>query len=289
MPYGAFVKEIYLHAAEKEVSISYFTENGEWALLKAETVSGLIDEQFPTFVIVLELRRRPTFVIVNVILPILFMGLLNVLVFFLPASSGERVSFAMTVLLAIAVFLTLVGDNMPKTSQPMSTICYFLLTNLVLSSLIMIVTVLNLNLYHKGDTTTVPECISTFVRFVKCKRLPKRTKVENLPDTDDMEKNINANKAEKIKWAKARHTECVTWREVSEVVDVLFGWAAILWLFITAVSFLLWLLLTASLGLENNFVSCEIETANGKHYLYVIVKHRYVKDIITYEYNDNFD
>ncbi|XP_060600782.1 neuronal acetylcholine receptor subunit alpha-3-like [Ruditapes philippinarum] len=156
MPYGAFVNEIYLHAAEKEVSRRYFTENGEWALEKAETVSGLIDEQFPTFVIVLELRRRPTFVIVNVILPILFMGLLNALVFFLPASSGERVSFAMTVLLAIAVFLTLVGDNMPKTSQPMSTICYFLLTNLVLSSLIMIVTVLNLNLYHKVYTTTVP-------------------------------------------------------------------------------------------------------------------------------------
>jgi hypothetical protein len=241
MPWGSFKEEIYLHASQHEVARRFFTENGEWALVKATTSPGVIDGMFPTYVVVLDLKRRPTFIIVNVILPILFMGLLNVLVFFLPASSGERVSFAMTVLLAIAVFLTLVGDNMPKTSQPMSTICYFLLTNLVLSSLIMIVTVLNLNLYHKGDTTTVPECISTFVRFVKCKSLPKRTKVESFTNADDDDidgdKKTNMEKVDSIKWAAPADNIPVTWREVSEVVDVLFGGAAILWLIITAVSF----------------------------------------------------
>ncbi|XP_045177362.2 neuronal acetylcholine receptor subunit alpha-2-like [Mercenaria mercenaria] len=248
IPWGSLVSELYLYAAQEMVSRRFFTENGEWALDKATTNTGLIDGKYPTYIVKLELRRRPTFVIVNVILPILFMGLLNVLVFFLPASSGERVSFAMTVLLALAVFLTLVGDNMPKTSQPMSTICYFLLTNLVLSSLIMVVTIFNLNLYHRDDNLVVPEWLANVVRLLKCKRLPRRTKVENLKKAEDENKkgtleNVETDKKEKletvdaVRWALPAYEDRITWREVSKVIDIVFGGAAVLWLLITAAAF----------------------------------------------------
>lgn len=242
IPWGSLENEMYLHAAEKEVSRKFFSGNGEWSLENATASTGLIDGKYPVYTLLLEIRRRPTFVIVNVILPILFMGLLNVLVFFLPASSGERVSFAITVLLAIAVFLTLVGDNMPKTSQPMSTICYFLLTNLVLSSLIMVMTIFNLNLYHRDNKIPVPGWLSTFCRIIKCKRLPNRTKVQDITETDGpiSEKCKSVVEVEPVKWVLPVYVEDenqITWREVSRVVDKVFGVASITWLLITAASF----------------------------------------------------
>ena len=47
------------------------------------------------------------------------MASLGFLVFFIPADSGEKVSFGMNVLLAFAVFLLLIGENMPQTSLHM--------------------------------------------------------------------------------------------------------------------------------------------------------------------------
>lgn len=246
IPWGALLSEIYLLAAQEEASLKYFTGNGEWSLERATTSAGNIDGMYPVYTVSLEMKRRPTFIIVNVVLPIMFMGLLNVLVFVLPASSGERISFAITVLLAIAVFLTLVGDNMPKTSEPMSTICYFLLTNLVLSSLIMIITILNLNIYHKDSKTAVPRWLSTFVLLLKCKRLPKRTKVENIGEHKDEIQGSDDKKAtlEKFEqhaaWALPLYKddmECVTWQDVSKAIDLVFGVASVLWLLITAASF----------------------------------------------------
>jgi hypothetical protein len=46
------------------------------------------------------------------------MSILNVFVFLLPADSGERVGYAITMLLAIAVFLTISSDSLPAMSNP---------------------------------------------------------------------------------------------------------------------------------------------------------------------------
>ncbi|XP_045174363.2 neuronal acetylcholine receptor subunit alpha-6-like [Mercenaria mercenaria] len=240
IPWGSMISEMNLHVAQKEVSRRLFTENGEWALQKATTATGLFDGIYPTYSVVLELKRRPTFVVVNVILPVLFMGFLNVLVFFLPAKSGERVSFAMTVLLAFAVFLTLVGDNMPKTSKPISALCYFLLNNLILSSLIMTATIVNLNIYHKDDNISVPQWLATIVRTLNCMQRPKRTKVGNLDERDrkaDNKKmkseNLEADPDDLPVYLKDR----ITWCDISKTLDFVFGAVSILWHLITAVAF----------------------------------------------------
>jgi hypothetical protein len=52
------------------------------------------------------IKRRATFALLNLILPIFTMGILNLFVFLLPAESGERVGYAITVLLSIAVPVT---------------------------------------------------------------------------------------------------------------------------------------------------------------------------------------
>nr|KAG5686008.1 hypothetical protein BaRGS_021365 [Batillaria attramentaria] len=71
-----------------------------------------------TFVV--HLRRKRTFYILNTIIPVVMLSLLNVLVFILPADCGERMALAVTVLLSFTVYLGIISDNMPKTSESLS-------------------------------------------------------------------------------------------------------------------------------------------------------------------------
>ena len=60
---------------------------------------------------------QPMFYTINIITPCLTMSLLALLVFYLPPDSGEKVSLGITVLLSFSVFLLLVAENVPKTSE----------------------------------------------------------------------------------------------------------------------------------------------------------------------------
>ena len=65
----------------------------------------------------LKLKRKPRFYLINIVAPCLLMSILDLLVFYLPPNSGEKVSLGITVLLAYSVFLLLIAENVPKTSE----------------------------------------------------------------------------------------------------------------------------------------------------------------------------
>ena len=156
--------EISLTPYGDNVQTSYFSENGAWKLYNSS-----INKEVNTIHFVLYLERKPRFVLVNVILPIVFMSFLNTMIFAIPAESGERISYSITVLLAIAVFITLVGDNLPKTSSPMSLFGYYLLAILIVSISITLATILNMRLYYKDEDDHVPDWIADIVRRLQCK------------------------------------------------------------------------------------------------------------------------
>ncbi|XP_052275872.1 acetylcholine receptor subunit alpha-type unc-38-like [Dreissena polymorpha] len=198
-------------------------------------------------VMVLYLKRRPTFVIVNVVLPIFFMSVLNVLVFFLPASSGERVSFAITVLLAIAFFMTIVNDTLPKSSNPIPTICYLLLGSLVLSTFIVMMTIFNLRIYHRPAEQPLSKMyLAIAFSARRCRRRSfrcqsKRIKADAVTEIDLSKENAITNRRasdeDAIKWSSAHNNkrraddatasayedyadlEDVNWKTVSEALD----------------------------------------------------------------------
>ena len=72
---------------------------------------------FPRVRFSLLLKRKPMFYTINIITPCITMSLLALLVFYLPPDSGEKVSLGITVLLSFSVFLLLVAENVPKTSE----------------------------------------------------------------------------------------------------------------------------------------------------------------------------
>ena len=149
-------------------------EHGTWKILSTFIKSEVVGPSYKAR-ISLRLERKSQYIIINIVLPILFMCILNVLVFILPAESGERVSYSISVLLAIAVFMTIVSDTLPKKSEPLPLISYFLLVDLFISAFASLLTILNLQLYHKDETQEIPRWLLGIYRLLAC--LCRRKKI----------------------------------------------------------------------------------------------------------------
>ena len=168
---------VVLNLPSSKVQMDFFSNHGEWELVNTSmTLVGYIN----AVSVDMKIRRRPRFVVLNFILPVFFMVVLNLFVFVLPVDSGERVSYSITVLLAIAVFLTLVGENLPKTSLQTAMLSYFLLSYLVISSIICVFVIISSSLYYADEKTKL---FAPFVRIAKGCRLKKTSKY-TLKETD---------------------------------------------------------------------------------------------------------
>ena len=225
-------------------------KHGTWELLntsvKAEVVNGVYRSTL-TF----RLERKSLYVIVNIILPILFLSILNVLVFMLPAESGERVSYAITVLLAIAVFMTIITDTMPKKSEPLPLISYFLMIDLIVSALTSLFTILNLRIYHTDDDTLVPRWIQSVYRLLmKENNRRKIYEAENRVNQQDVafENEIAAKEPScylagqkgNSRNSKENRIE-IRWKDISKLLDYIL---LILFSLITFTSFIVFLVIT---------------------------------------------
>ena len=65
----------------------------------------------------LHLTRRHGYYVTSLIMPTLFVSVLNCFVLILPNSSGKKVSFSITVFLSYMVLLTFTTDYLPRTSE----------------------------------------------------------------------------------------------------------------------------------------------------------------------------
>ena len=166
MAWGYTHQQINLIQMSNHSTFYIYSEHGMWTMRDSQT--GTFPEaSLASFGFHVE--RKPLFVVINILSPIIFLSFMNVLLFMIPIESGERISFCITVLLAIAVFLTLVGDNLPKTSNPMSILSYYLLSVLILSVCITLLNILSLRLFHADDKDEVGAFWKGLTHFIRCR------------------------------------------------------------------------------------------------------------------------
>jgi hypothetical protein len=109
----------------------------------------------------------------------------------LPAESGERISYAITVLLAIAVFMTMISDYLPKTSQTMSRFCYFLVGDFMLSSIICLLTIFQQRIFFKSDKKyPVPDYLKKLVNMCRNQKRIIHVQPSQQPQDDAFEMKI---------------------------------------------------------------------------------------------------
>lgn len=223
--WGYAVSEIAARALSDKVNLHVYTAHGMWDLTDT-SVASYSDpvRQLTTITIVLEMKRISTFHLINMILPIALVGLLNNLVFLLPAQSGERVGYSITVLLAIAVFQTIASDNLPTVSKPrISLLCIKLLIDLVLSALVMTLTIVTLYFYHMPETRRIPSCVVVLTKCVLCKNCCKPNKQKSKSEKYKESVVGNGIVIKESVLEEDNQQSNVTWTDVGKSSDIVFA------------------------------------------------------------------
>ncbi|KAL4227369.1 Neuronal acetylcholine receptor subunit alpha-7 [Mactra antiquata] len=166
--------------------ISSFIRNGEWELIGVPVKRNVQEyECCPEFYIdltyTIHIRRRTLYYGFNIIIPCLLISSMSLLLFLLPPDAGEKISLGVTILLSLMVFLLLVAETMPPTSDALPLIGIYFCCIMVMTSLSVLFTVIVLNFHYRGPETHI---ILPWVRFginvalakVLCMSRPKTNK-----------------------------------------------------------------------------------------------------------------
>uniref|UniRef100_A0A8C0ZEL5 Cholinergic receptor nicotinic delta subunit n=1 Tax=Cyanistes caeruleus TaxID=156563 RepID=A0A8C0ZEL5_CYACU len=153
-----------------------FTENGEWEIIHRPARKNIYpdipldtsEHQDITFYLII--KRKPLFYVINIVIPCILIAFMVILVFYLPADSGEKMTLVISVLLAQSVFLLLISQRLPATSHAIPLIGKYLLFIMLLVTAVVIISVVVLNFHFRTPSTHI---MSDWVREVFLESLPR--------------------------------------------------------------------------------------------------------------------
>ncbi|XP_043073013.1 neuronal acetylcholine receptor subunit alpha-7-like [Puntigrus tetrazona] len=136
-----------------EADISGYMPNGEWDLVgvpgtRNELYYDCCKEPYPDVTFVVTIRRRTLYYALNLLIPCVLLSSMTLLIFLLPADSGEKISLGITVLLSLTVFMLLVAEIMPATSDSIPLIGQYFASIMIIVGMSVIATVVVLQYHH---------------------------------------------------------------------------------------------------------------------------------------------
>eukprot|EP00112_Aurelia_sp_Birch-Aquarium-sp1_P007055 Seg1770.9 transcript_id=Seg1770.9/GoldUCD/mRNA.D3Y31 product="Neuronal acetylcholine receptor subunit alpha-7" protein_id=Seg1770.9/GoldUCD/D3Y31 len=154
-----------------EADTSSLVPSGEWNLEGMPAVRKVFyyaccpGLPFPALDYEVIIVRRTSFYLLNLIWPGILIAILASITFLLPPESGERIGLGITNLLAMMVFLLLISESIPPTSDAVPLASNFFSVILVLSALALIESCIVIKFLHHADSdvTDVPKFIRYFV------------------------------------------------------------------------------------------------------------------------------
>lgn len=121
----------------------YFIGNEEWGLISTNVQKNAWKLEMK-----IELRRRPLFLTLTLVFPIITLSFMNVFCFVLPIESGEKMGMSVAVFLTFAVFGSILSDSMPKDSENISLFIVYVTVQIFLSGLSVVLETIVLRIYH---------------------------------------------------------------------------------------------------------------------------------------------
>lgn len=245
--WGYSKAEVTLQVSTNAADLSNFHANGAWKLMS--TSATLSDTPSISRVsYIFELRRYARYSVVNVIVPILTLTVLNILAVFIPVASGERLSYCMTVLLALAVFLSFVSEHLPNNSNNMAKLCLLLICILIMSTILCIGSVLSVYLYCQPEENNPPAWMLRMLVLLFRRESSKNGSQSEVLDvcnnhaskqTPSNDEHKEALPDKKSSSTKDQSETGFTWKDASKCVDRIFCYVAIGWLLVSIVIFLI--------------------------------------------------
>lgn len=106
----------------------------------------------------------------NLIIPTVGISYLSILVFYLPADSGEKIALCISILLSLTMFFLLISEIIPSTSLAVPLLGKYLLFSMFLVGLSVLVTTIVLNVHYRKPST---HKMAPWVRHLFTRILPK--------------------------------------------------------------------------------------------------------------------
>lgn len=95
---------------------------------------------------------------------------LSVLVFYLPADSGEKIALCINILLSQTMFFLLISEIIPSTSLALPLLGKYILFTMVLVGFSVVITIIILNVHYRKPST---HKMAPWVRSFFIKSVPK--------------------------------------------------------------------------------------------------------------------
>ena len=229
------VREVRIRECRRGLVLdAEFQENSVWKITSTDCiVHDEADDSYNNIVFIFNIERRPLYYIMNIILPIVFLGFLNGLVFVIPADSGEKMGYSVTVFLSLVVFFTIIGNLLPVSSVSVSVLGIYLFMQIALGVIIIVITSVQLRLQYTGPEVPVSGFYRKLARFGLCgsckliKIKNGKRKVGNIETEEETEQN-----------EKPEYT--LTWSDVVRSIDFVgFRCFIVFYVLITVVIFLI--------------------------------------------------
>ena len=105
-------------------------QNEQWSIENATMENGVGTGEGLMWDVVrlrVDLRRKPQFFVLTLVVPSCMIASLMIYAYFLPVESGEKVLFGVNVLLGFSVFQIIMAEQLPKNSDTIPIISEFII------------------------------------------------------------------------------------------------------------------------------------------------------------------
>ncbi|XP_076355312.1 acetylcholine receptor subunit beta-like 1 [Tachypleus tridentatus] len=225
------------------VDLSDYWKSGTWDIVEVPAFLNVYNnskEGKPTETDIsfyITIRRKTLFYTVNLILPTVLISFLCILVFYLPAEAGEKVTLGISILLSLVVFLLLVSKILPPTSLVLPLIAKYLLFTFLMNTGSILVTVIIINWNFRGPRThRMPNWIRiAFLKYFPIllfMKRPRKTRLEWMMEmpgygihqhyhgSPKTKPNNFKNKTDFVELSDIHHPNCTVTRKSSLELEI---------------------------------------------------------------------
>ena len=158
-----------MESESPSADLKLYLQNGEWNLIAMPAKLNKVYYnccRYPYHDVTLNLiiKRKPLYYVFNLILPCALISTLTLIKFFLPPESGEKVGLGITVLLAMTVFLLLVAETLPATSDDVPLLGQYFIATMFVTAMSLVSTCTILNFFHRSPSTSpMPQWVRVII------------------------------------------------------------------------------------------------------------------------------
>ncbi|XP_055876925.1 acetylcholine receptor subunit alpha-L1-like [Biomphalaria glabrata] len=155
------------------VDPSSYIKNSEWDLLSMKLEKSITNMSLslglhPHITAMLYLKRNTFYYLFNIIVPCMMLSMLTLMTFWLAPTSGEKVTLGLSVFLAFSMFMLLIAEEVPASSDAVPLIGIYLCVVMTMTSISVLCAVLVTNLHNRGSKLRpAPRWVaSLFIRYL---------------------------------------------------------------------------------------------------------------------------